>query len=223
MGEMCPKKTNRWLALGSVLKFYITHAPRIVAFLNERREQVGNAVPPILMPSWWLLTYAFTPVIAIIIETVVKLQTRDLVICKQRQLLVLLANDIRDMFKVRHIDDEADNDFDDLPIANYVRRDNSFVLLATLREYVDDLGMRVQAHWPVMDANEKTIVLQTIAQFAIGLSDGIVKVETERDSTNNAAVDLASLIMPMDLVKMRSSTFISEVIEPHEAQLQATA
>jgi hypothetical protein len=64
-----------------VLKFYITHALRIVVFLNERREQVGNAVPPFLTSSLWLLTYALAPVIAIIIETVVKLQTRDLVIC----------------------------------------------------------------------------------------------------------------------------------------------
>jgi len=35
--------------------------------------------------------------------------------------LVLLANDIRDMFKVCHIDDEADNAFDNLPITNYMR------------------------------------------------------------------------------------------------------
>jgi hypothetical protein len=68
MGETCPKKTNRWLTLGSVFKYYITHVPRIVAFLDERREQVGNAAPPILTPSWWLLTYAFALVIAIIIE-----------------------------------------------------------------------------------------------------------------------------------------------------------
>ncbi len=74
MGETCPKKTNRWLALGSMLKFYIAHASRIVAFLDERREQVGNTAPPILTPFWWLLTYAFAPVIAIIIEMVVKLQ-----------------------------------------------------------------------------------------------------------------------------------------------------
>jgi hypothetical protein len=81
MGETCPKKTNRWHTLGSVLMFYITHVRRIIAFLNERHEQVGNAMPPILTPSWWLLTYAFAPVIAIIIETVVKLQACDLVIC----------------------------------------------------------------------------------------------------------------------------------------------
>jgi hypothetical protein len=97
------------------------------------------------------------------------------------------------------------------------------VLLATLREYVDDLGTRAQAHWLAIDANEKTIVLETIAQFAIGLLDGIIKVEAERDPTNNAAIDLAPLVMPMDLVKMRSSTFIFEVIEPRKAQLQATA
>jgi len=145
-----------------VLKFYITHAPRIVAFLDERREQVSNAMPPILTPSWWLVTYALAPVIAIIIETVVKLQACDLVISQQRQLLVLLTNDIRDMLKVRHIDDEADNAFDDLPIANYVRRDNSFVLLATLREYVNDLETCAQAHWLAINANEKTIILKTI-------------------------------------------------------------
>jgi hypothetical protein len=62
-----------------------------------------------------------------------------------------------------------------------------------------------------------------IARFAIGLSNGIAKVEAERDSANNATVDLAPPVMSMDLVKMRSSTFISEVIEPRKAQLQATA
>jgi len=217
------KKTNRWLALGLVFKFYITRAPRIVTFLDERREQVGNAALPILTSSWWLLTYAFTPIITIIIEIVMKLQAHNLVICQQRQLLVLLANDIRDMFKVRHIDDEADSVFDDLPIADYVRRDNSFVLLVTLRGYVKDLETRTQAHLLVIDANEKMIILQTIARFTIGLSDGIAKVESKRNPANNSANDLAPLVMPMDLVKMQSLTFIFEVIELRKAQLQATA
>ncbi len=130
---------------------------------------------------------------------------------------MLLANDIRDMFKVRHINDEADNTFDNLPITDYVRRDNSFVLLVTLCEYVDNFKTCAQAYWLAIDANEKTIVLQTIAQFTIGLSNGIAKVEAECDPANNAVVDLVPLVMPMDLVKMRSSTFISKVIEPCKA------
>jgi len=136
MGETCPKKTNRWVALGSVLKFHITRASRIIGFLDERFEQAGNAAPPILTPSWWMQTYVFAPVIAIINKTIVKLQARDLVICHQRELLVLLTKDIRDMFKVRHIEDEEDDAFDDLLIVDYVRRDDSFVLLTTLREYM---------------------------------------------------------------------------------------
>ncbi len=82
MGETCPKKTNRWVTLGSVLKFYITRTPRIIGFLDECFEQVGNAAPPILTPSWWMQTYVFAPVIAIINETIMKLQARDLVICQ---------------------------------------------------------------------------------------------------------------------------------------------
>ncbi len=136
---------------------------------------------------------------------------------------MLLANDIRNMFKVRHIENEEDGTFDDLPIVNYVRRDDSFVLLATSHKYVDDLSSCVQAHWLAINANEKTIVLRTIARFTIGISDGITKVEVERDPANNTAVDLVSPVMPMDLVKMQSLTFISEVIELRKAQLQATA
>jgi hypothetical protein len=145
------------------------------------------------------------------------------VIYQQRELLVLFANDIHNMFKVRYIEDEEDGAFDDLSIVDYVRRDDSFMLLVTLREYIDDLGTRAQAHWLAIDANKKTIILQTIDRFAIGISDGIAKVEAEHDPANNAAVDLASPVMPMNLVKMRSSTFISEVIEPRKAQLRAIA
>jgi len=73
MGETCPKKTNRWVMLGSMLNFYITRAPRIIRFLNERFDQAGNAAPPILTSSWWMQMYVFAPVIAIINETIVKL------------------------------------------------------------------------------------------------------------------------------------------------------
>ncbi len=122
MDETCPKKTTRWVALRSVLKFYITRALHIIRIFNERFEQAGNAAPPILTLSWWMLTYVFAPVIAIMNETVVKLQACNLVICQHREMLVLLANDIHDMFKVRHIKDEEDGAFDNLLIADYEHR-----------------------------------------------------------------------------------------------------
>ncbi len=136
---------------------------------------------------------------------------------------MLFANDIRDIFKVCHIENKKDGAFDDLPIADYVHKDDSFVLLATLRNYIDNLGTRVQVHWLAINTNEKTIVLRMIACFTIGISDGIAKVEAKRNPANNMVVDLTPPVMPMDLVNMRSSTFISKVIEPRKAQLKATA
>jgi hypothetical protein len=223
MDETCPNKTNQWVTFGLVLKFYITQAPHIIRFIDKRFKQAGNAAPPILMSSWWMLPYVFAPVIAIINKMIVKLQARDLVIYQQRQLLVLFTNDIRDMSKVRHIKNEEDGVFYDLPIADSECRDNSFVLMVTLREYVDHLNMRAQVHWLAIDTYEKIIVLWTIARFSIGISNGITKVEVECDPANNAAIDLAPSVMPIDLVKMRSLMFISEVIEPRKAQLQVTA
>jgi len=83
------------------------------------------------------------------------------------------------MFKVRHIEDEEDGAFDNLLNANYVRRDDSFVLLTTLREYVDDLGTRMQAHWLLIDTNERMMVLRMVACFVIDISDDIAKVEAQ--------------------------------------------
>ncbi|CAK9863424.1 unnamed protein product [Sphagnum jensenii] len=219
MGETCPKKTNCWLALGSVLRFCIARAPRITTFLDERRQQAGNADPPFLTSRWWLMTYAIALIISIMNEMVVKLQAHDLLICQQRQLLKLLADDIRDMLAVRDVDDE----FDNLPFVDYVRRDNNFVLLTKLREYVDDLGTRAKQHWLAIDANEQMIVLQTIGRFAIGILNRIATVEAERDPTNNAADNLEPPVMPKDLVAMRSAKFISDVIEPRKEHLHATA
>ncbi|CAM6057369.1 unnamed protein product [Sphagnum tenellum] len=48
MNETFPKKTNRWVALRSMLKFYIFREQRIVSYLKERRQQVENADPPVI-------------------------------------------------------------------------------------------------------------------------------------------------------------------------------
>jgi hypothetical protein len=62
-----------------------------------------------------------------------------------------------------------------------------------------------------------------IARFAIGISNDITKVEVECDPTNKAAVDLVPPVMPMDPVKMRSLTFISEVIKSRNVATLALA
>jgi hypothetical protein len=54
MGVAISKKTNRWAALNSVLQFDIKYERQIIAFLDERREQRGVVVSPVLLKTWWV-------------------------------------------------------------------------------------------------------------------------------------------------------------------------
>ncbi|RHY15788.1 hypothetical protein DYB32_010719, partial [Aphanomyces invadans] len=147
---------------------------------------------------------------------------RDLVLCQQRKLFVVLADEIADLFKVCRIA-YCEGDFDDLPVNTYMQRNQSIVLIASLRFYVEDLGSRVRVHWEMLDYIEQSQVFRTIGLFAISITDGIRQVEAERDPMNNPSIELAPPIMPHDLVKMRPVTFISEVLEPRKPQLEATS
>ncbi|RHY20099.1 hypothetical protein DYB32_010111 [Aphanomyces invadans] len=222
MGVTSPKKTNRWIALGSVLKFDIAHEPRITTFFAERAAEGNMAQPPVLTSTWWILVHALSPAIELITETFVKLQQRDLVLCQQRKLFVVLADEIADLFKVCRIAD-CEGDFDDLPVNTYVQRNQSIVPIESLRNYVKDFGSRARVHWEKLDNIEQSQVFRTIGLFAIGITDGIRQVEAERDPMNKPSIELAPLIMPHYLVKMRPATSISEVLEPRKPQLEATS
>ncbi|ETW06964.1 hypothetical protein H310_03067 [Aphanomyces invadans] len=221
MGVTSPKKTNRWIALGSVLKYDIAHEPRITTFFAERAAEGKSAQPPVLTSTWWILVHALSPAVELITETFVKLQQRDLVLCQQRKLFVVLADEIADLFKVSRIAD-CEGDFVDLPDNTYAQRNQSIALIESLRDYVEDLGSRARVHWEKLDNIEQSQVFRTIGLFAIGITDGIRQVEAERDPMNNPSIELAPPIMPYDLVKMRPATFISEVLEPRKPQLEAT-
>ncbi|ETW07419.1 hypothetical protein H310_01942 [Aphanomyces invadans] len=206
--EMCvtsPKKTNR-----------------ITTFFAERAAEGNSAQPHVLTSTWWILVHALSPAIELITETFVNLQQRDLVLCQQRKLFVVLADEIADLFKVCRIA-YCEGDFDDLPVNTYMQRNQSIVLIASLRFYVEDLGSRVRVHWEMLDYIEQSQVFRTIGLFAISITDGIRQVEAERDPMNNPSIELAPPIMPHDLVKMRPVTFISEVLEPRKPQLEATS
>ncbi|RHY26311.1 hypothetical protein DYB32_007745 [Aphanomyces invadans] len=226
MGVTSPNKTNRWIALGAVLKFDIAHEPRITTFFAERAAEGNMAQPPVLKSTWWVLVHALSPTIELITETFVNHQQRNLVLCQQRKLFLVLADEIADLFEVCRIADfevDCEGDFDDLPVNTYVQRNQSIVLIASLCDYVEDLGSRARVHREKLDNIEQSQVLRTIGLFAIGITDGIHQVEAERAPMNNPSIELAPPIMPHDLVKMRPATFVSEVLEPRKPQLEATS
>jgi hypothetical protein len=64
-GEMCPKKTNRWVHLDSTLKFYVSRRRKIV----EHRDAHAHFESP--LAKWWTITLAIAPAINEINKTIV--------------------------------------------------------------------------------------------------------------------------------------------------------
>jgi hypothetical protein len=54
-----------------------------------------------------------------------------------------------------------------------------------------------------------------IGRFTLHLITGISDVQAERDSANGPARDEAPPVMPIDLVKMRTGKFISDILDPY--------
>jgi hypothetical protein len=74
MAVKCPKKTNRWMHLGCLLKFFKDHRRRIMAYVETHRpEQTPTS-------AWWVITFAVSSTINAINVTFVILQNRSLLI-----------------------------------------------------------------------------------------------------------------------------------------------
>jgi hypothetical protein len=74
MNVKCPKKTNRWVHLGHLLKFFQQYWRQLIAYTIEKCP--ANA------PSfiWWVITYSITSAINAINVTLVVLQNRSLLL-----------------------------------------------------------------------------------------------------------------------------------------------
>jgi hypothetical protein len=104
MGVTSSKKTNRWAVLNSVLQFDIKYEQQIITFLDERREQRGVAVPPVLSETWWVQVFVVPPNLELVHKMFCKLQARLLLICQQCMYVNKLAVDLQMVYELRRID-----------------------------------------------------------------------------------------------------------------------
>ena len=62
-------------------------------------------------------------------------------------------------------------------------------------------------------------VFRNIAKFSIDLVAGLCEIQAERDSNNEVRGQVSPPVMPADLVLMRTSTFIEQVLDPHREHI----
>jgi len=71
----------------------------------------------------------------------------------------------------------------------------------------------------VLSDIDKQTTLKEITIFGISIVANVSQVQAERDSNNNARELEAPLVMPADLVKIRPTAFIQDVLDPYRAHL----
>lgn len=228
IGKKCPKKTNRWMNLGSVLQYILKHELGIVEYLSGRGD-VGT--PPSLTTVWWLFTYAVSPIVERINETYEQLQDHLLVLSEQHDLLKYLVTDLIDLYDVRSV--AHDDSYRNLPVTNYIVQNGRWIKTVVLVDLIEDQGSQPQAlllnlqqsNQAAQNTDEPTVeyVLLEFATFILNIIAAIEATQAERNSQNGAAVEEAPRVMPIDLVQLRPKDFVQKVLAPRRNQLLATS
>ncbi|KAH8956639.1 hypothetical protein BDL97_07G051700 [Sphagnum fallax] len=216
MGVTNPKKTNRWVALASVLQYNMKHEPKIVSYISQRHEERNAVVPPVLTESWCTLVYVVAPGIERIKQTFAELQHRLLLVSQQRVYIENLLTDMVILYNLRLVEDA---EFDDLPASSNIRFGDWYILKQTMIDFILDQGSRAKAHFEALDDDKKIEVVKQVARFTVSTIEGLQGIKAERTARNDAADDDAPPCMPHELVAIKPAKFVSDVLEPHRARL----
>jgi hypothetical protein len=177
MGVASPKKTNWWAALNNILQFDIKYERQIIAFLDERCEQRGVAVPPVLSKTWWVQVFAVAPGLELVHKMFCELQVRLLLICQQRAYVNKLVVDLQMVYELRRIDMDAE--FGDLDVLDYFQRFNWFVTFESLELFVRNQGFRAEGHFDALDDSAQRDVLTSIGMFVMSIVQGIINIQAK--------------------------------------------
>jgi hypothetical protein len=217
MGVASPKKTNWWATLNSVLQFDIKFERQIIAFLDERREQRGVTVLPVLSETWWVQVFTVAPGLELVHKMFYKLQARLLLICQQRAYVNKLTVDLHMVYELRHIDMDAE--FGDLDASDYFQRFDWFVTFESLELFIRNQGSRVEGHFDALDDSAQHNVLTSIGMFAMSIVQGIIDIQTERNSRNEPTDKEAPPVMSSDLICVQPVVFFRNVLQPRNVHL----
>jgi len=216
MGVTSPKKTNRWVALTSMLHYNMKHEPKIVSYISQRCEERNAVVPPVLTESWWTLVYAVAPGIERIKQTFAELQHCLLLVSQQRVYIENLLTDMVILYDLRLVEDA---EFDDLSASSNIRFGDWYILKQTMIDFILDQGSRTKAHFEALDDDEKIKVVKQVARFAVNTIEGLQGIKAERTARNDAANDDAPPCMSHELFAIKPAKFVNDVLEPHRARL----
>jgi hypothetical protein len=212
MGVKCPKKTNRWVHLGRVLNFYKQYRRLIIAHTLEKHSEK--------LPSdmWWVITYAVVPAVDEINITFAKMQSRSLLMVQQAKFVNALIGMLTAMFCIEVIDpDQNDDDNNEI---EYMSIESMQIDVASIENHIRDQGSAAGKFFDALNATDQNAVIKEITSYAMMLVKGLTGIKAERDENNQSFDHDTPPVMPQQLITLRPTKFIQEVLDKYRDRLQ---
>ncbi|KAI9920233.1 hypothetical protein PsorP6_015858 [Peronosclerospora sorghi] len=155
-------------------------------------------------PTWWVMCASVQPLAELCNTTMTILQSHDMILCQQMAEIKSLIGHL-----VTAMDVEADwNPPDDLC---YVRG-QYWIQTQSVREHIYDQRSWARDLFNSLSAEDQSHVLHEVGEYTLQLICGWSDVQAERDERNNAG-SIAPPVLPAQLVKLQTGTFISDVLD----------
>ncbi|KAI9920521.1 hypothetical protein PsorP6_015441 [Peronosclerospora sorghi] len=194
MQVQCPRDTNRWMYFERILSFMLKHRRRLEQWIEEKRPVSAPS------PTWWVMCASVQPLPELCNTTMTILQSHYMILCQQMAEIKSFIGHL-----VTTMDVEADgNPPDDL--------------CYSVREHTYDQGSWARDLFNSLSAEDQSHVLHEVVQYTLQLICGWSDVQAERDERNNAG-SIAPPVLPAQIVKLRTGTFISDVLDKYRAHI----
>ena len=217
MKATCPQLTTRWLVMGKVSAWFLAKYIPLMEYLDTANlsQKPVEETPP----SWWWIVIAGISALTDIINPVItQLQAPNLLVRTQATILVQLSVDICGLvgiegpFTSEQIDQKALEGFQCV-------HGRWAIDYARIMEFLESTGMHFRHLLRSLSDELHQKVILAVGELAIGIVEGIVNIQAERDNNNNADEDVP-VVLPHELVKISTSEYGNRVVDAHLAQLR---
>ena len=153
----------------------------------------------------WILVLAVSRVAAEILKAVTKLQGYTTILSEQSAVFSRLSRTLCELVRVEgHLTEEQ---LASLDVNQFLVSGRYAAALDGALQFIKDRGSFVLRELQETDEADVVKITRSVAQLFVDLVEGLADICAQRDSSNQASMQLLPAVTPQGLVKMRGAQF----------------
>ena len=132
-GQKCPKDTTRWVAFGTMLKWFLSNRRRLLSYIDEKHPIQEP------LPTWWVLCAAVSPLFESLQVTFAILQSKQLVLSQQTVEIEDLVSRICVGIVIGH-ENDGNHDYMIMDEDTFVKDGEWCITFDSIRGHIADQG-----------------------------------------------------------------------------------